>query len=106
MLEKIETFAIASSTEGPSGLALPHLGRGEILEAIWLPPFGLKIRTERGCSWVEMKADVMEKHWGGESFLQILETNGLQKDNCWLVPLTGAPQALISSLNQGVSRAR
>lgn len=92
MLENIETFAIAIPTQGPAGLAVPHLGRGEILEAIWISPFGLRLRTERGSAWVKLTAELMAKHWGGENFLQILETDpSIKRDNCWLVPLTGAP---------------
>ena len=91
MLETIETYAIAIPAQGPAGLAVPHLGRGEILEAIWIFPHGLRLRAQRGSTWVKVTQDQMAKHWAGEGFIQILETDPNKQDNCWLVPLTGAP---------------
>lgn len=102
MLETIETFAIAVPESGPAGLAIPHLGRGEIREAIWLGASGLRLRADRGSTWVKMSLDVMGKYWRGESTLQVLETEAGKPDQCWLVPLTNAPAALAKQSKTGI----
>lgn len=90
MHDEIKTFAIVVSGSGRAGLVIPHLRRGELLEAIWIPDMGLRLRAAQGNVWIALTPSGMQENFAGTTSLQVLETSpGLV--NCgWEVPLTGA----------------
>ena len=88
MLQNVSTYAIVSSGS-QHGLTVPHLDRGELLEAIWISGSGLRLRAEHGSVWVGIDDATALSHWKGQRTLQVLETDAGRSDACWQVPLTG-----------------
>lgn len=91
MPNPIRNYAIAVPKEGSCGLAIPHLGKGELKDAIWVPGEGLKVRAEFGSAMIALSDESMEIHFAGEVHIQILESGPGQQDAGWLVPLLKAP---------------
>ena len=85
----IDHYKITYPLEGPAGLSITHLDKGELLEACFCSSSGLRIRAEKGSVWVKIDLPSMREHWSGESFIQILEASNSRQELCWLVPLAG-----------------